>query len=38
MGVGGNDSWGSTAMEEYHPDAPEYRFAYIMRPQIASSD
>lgn len=38
LGVAGNDSWGSTAMEEYLPDAQEYRFAYIIRPLIASSE
>ena len=38
LGVGGNDSWGSTAMEDYLPDAQEYRFAYILRPVIVSSD
>ena len=32
LGVGGNDSWGSTAMEDYLPDAREYRFAWIIRP------
>ena len=38
LGVGGNDSWGSTAMDDYLPDDPEYRFAYIIRPLIVSSD
>ena len=38
LGVGGNDSWGSTALDDYLPDEPEYRFAYIIRPLRASSD
>ena len=32
LGVGGNDSWGSTALPDYLPDEPEYRFAYRIRP------
>ena len=32
LGVGGNDSWGSTAMEDYLPNEQEYRFVYIIRP------
>ena len=36
LGVGGNDSWGSTALDNYLPDDPEYRFAYHIRPLTAS--
>ncbi|MCY4153704.1 MAG: DUF4981 domain-containing protein [Gammaproteobacteria bacterium] len=36
LGVGGNDSWGSIAMADYLPEAPEYQFAYILRPLAAS--
>ncbi len=35
LGVGGNNSWGATAMGAYHLTAPKYSYSYRMRPIAA---
>lgn len=32
LGVGGNDSWGATALEQYKPRAERYNYSFRLRP------
>lgn len=32
LGIGGNDSWGATALEAYKPRAERYTYSYRLRP------
>ncbi|MEN8828929.1 MAG: glycoside hydrolase family 2 TIM barrel-domain containing protein [Lentimonas sp.] len=37
LGIGGNDSWGATALEAYKPRAERYTYSYRLRPISLSS-